>query len=247
MSLAVIDVAAGHGVTACFTTRAGGVSAGPWAGLNLGAATGDDLAKVRENRSRLCATVDVDPERVTIGHQVHGTDVRNIDAPSRPGRFTGALSGWPHGDGLVTDRSGIALVVLGADCLPVLLWRRDEARVAAVHAGWRGLVDGVLANVVAALGNPAQISAAIGPGVGPCCYPVDVGLRARFADRFGSATVQGGTVDLVTAAQIALAEAGVPQVTNVGACTSCNPDRFYSYRRDGARTGRHAGLIAIRP
>ncbi len=245
MTIELIDVPSRPGVTACFTTRSGGVSTGPWAGLNLGAATGDDPAAVRQNRRRLCAAAGVDPERTTLGHQVHGALVRGIDAPTRPGRFTGALSGWPEGDGLMTDRPGIALVVLGADCLPVLMWRQDEPRVAAAHAGWRGLVDGVLANAVTSLGKPARTCAAIGPGVGPCCYPVDAALRARFAGRFGADVVHGDGVDLAAAARVALGEAGADQVTSVGECTSCHPDRFYSYRRDGARTGRQAGLIAI--
>lgn len=246
MAVDLVDVHTRPGVTACFTTRSGGVSTDSWSGLNLGSTTGDDPSAVRENRRRLCAAVGVDPERATLGYQVHGALVRRIDAPTRPGRFTGALSGWPEGDGLTTDRSGLALVVLGADCLPVLLWRQDEPRIAATHAGWRGLVGGVLANAVAALGNPVRTSAAIGPGVGPCCYPVDAELRARFAGRFGADVVGGEAVDLAAAARVALTEAGIDQITSVGECTSCNPHRFYSYRRDGARTGRHAGLIAIR-
>ncbi len=246
MNVDLIDAGAPPGVIACFTTRSGGASAGPWAGLNLGSTTGDDPAAVRENRSLLCAATGVDPERATLGHQVHGAQVRGIDAPPHPGRFTGALAGWPQGDGLMTARPGIALVVLGADCLPVLLWRRDTRRVAAVHAGWRGLVDGVLQAAVATLGPAMDVRAAIGPGVGPCCYPVDVALRERFAAQFGAGVVDGDAVHLAAAARVALAEAGVDQVIDVGACTSCDPERFYSYRRDGARTGRHGGLIAIR-
>lgn len=247
MSLALIRVDAGRRVAAHFTTRAGGVSSGEWAGLNLGSTTGDDPAAVRENRRRLMTALELDPERATLGFQVHGADVRAITAPTRPGRFTGALSGWPEGDALVTDRPGIALVVLGADCLPVLLWRTDAPGVAAAHAGWRGLVGGVLANAVAALGDPAATAAAIGPGVGPCCYPVDASLRRTFADRFGAATVVGASVDLSRAARIALQAAGVPEeaITSTGDCTSCDAVRFYSYRRDGAQTGRQGGVIAI--
>jgi YfiH family protein len=223
------------------------VSSGEWAGLNLGSTTGDDPAAVRENRRRLMTALRLDPERATLGCQVHGPDVREITAPTRPGRFMGALSGWPEGDALTTDRAGIALVVLGADCLPVLLWRTDIPRVAAAHAGWRGLVVGVLAGAVAALGDPAVTAAAIGPGVGPCCYPVDAGLRRTFGDRFGAATVDGDAVDLARAARIELQTAGIPDlaITSAGVCTSCDAARFYSHRRDGARTGRHGGVIAI--
>lgn len=247
MSLDLVTVDAGHLIVARFTTRAGGVSTGDWAGLNLGSTTGDDPAAVRENRRRLMAALRLDPERATLGFQVHGAGVRTILAPPRPGRFTGALSGWPEGDALVTDRPGIALVVLGADCLPVLLWRTDAPRVAAAHAGWRGLVAGVLANAVAALGDPAATAAAIGPGVGPCCYPVDAELRRTFGARFGAETIHGDAVDLALAARIELRRAGIPEpaITSAGVCTSCDPARFYSYRRDGARTGRHGGVIAI--
>lgn len=249
MTPQLIPVDAGRRVIACFTTRADGVSSGEWAGLNLGSTTGDNPAAVRENRRRLMATLRLDPERATLGCQVHGPDVREITAPTRPGRFTGALSGWPESDALTTDRAGIALVVLGADCLPVLLWRTDIPRVAAAHAGWRGLVAGILAGAVAALGDPAVTAAAIGPGVGPCCYPVDAELRATFADRFGAETVHGDAVDLALAARVELEALGIPgsAIHSIGACTSCEAARFYSYRRDGARTGRHAGVIAIAP
>ncbi len=247
MSLDLIHVPAGPGVRACFTTRAGGVSTGPWAGLNLGSTTGDDRDAVRENRRRLCVALRLDHERVTLGYQVHGAAVREVDAPTRPGRFTGALSGWPAGDGVATGRRDLALVVLGADCLPVLLWRRGPVRVAAVHAGWRGLAGGILEEAVRALGDPRGIWAAIGPGVGPCCYPVDDALRARFAAGFGPHTVAGEAVDLAAAARVALTRAGVPgaRIATSGECTSCAPERFYSYRRDGAATGRHGAVIVI--
>lgn len=244
MSVELIEVPVGAGIAAWFTTRAGGVSVGGYAGLNLGSSNGDDPAAVRENRRRLCRAVGLDPERLTIGHQVHGADVRTITAPSRPGRFTGGLQGWPSGDGLVTDRPGLGLAVLGADCLPVLIWQRDARRVGALHAGWRGLVAGVLGAGVQALGGPRGVAAAIGPGVGPCCYPVDAALRDTFGARFGSATVQGEAVDLAAAAAIELDACGVEVAWTSGRCTSCD-DAFYSYRRDGERTGRHAGVIAV--
>jgi polyphenol oxidase len=242
MTLPLIEVPGPAGVRAVFTTRVGGVSTGQWAGLNVGASSGDAAAAVRENRTRLVDELRLDADRVTLGNQVHGTDVRWIDAPTRPGRFTGGLRSWPDGDGLATDVSGIALVVLGADCLPVLLWRTDGTGVAAAHAGWRGLIDGVLANAVTALGSGVETAAAIGPGAGPCCYQVDATLRSRFADRYGADTVSGDAVDLAGAATVALHEAGVGHVINLTECTVCNPDRFYSYRRDG-QTGRQAGVI----
>ena len=236
-------------VRAAFTTRAGGVSRGAYAGLNLGASTGDAREHVRENRARVCAALGLDPERATMGHQVHGTRVRLVGAPTRPGRFTGGLSRWPEGDALGTAAAGLPLVVLGADCLSVLIWRRDEGapRVGAAHAGWRGLVGGILGAVAPSVGPPERLAAAIGPGVGPCCYPVDAALRERFASAFGAATVRGRAVDLAAAALAALVRAGLPAsaVQAVEGCTSCEPGRFFSHRRDGEATGRQAGLIAI--
>jgi purine-nucleoside/S-methyl-5'-thioadenosine phosphorylase / adenosine deaminase len=241
----VLAAPAPPGVRAVFTTRVGGVSTGAAAGLNLGATGGDDPATVRENRRLLCADLGIDADRVTMGHQVHGAGVRAVDAPTRPGRFTGGLAGWPEGDGLVTDRPGIALVVLGADCLPVLAWRRDGTAVGAAHAGWRGLVEGVVEAMVAALGNPADVGVAVGPGIGPCCYPTGPVVRAAFTRRFGDAVVHGEGVDLARAARVALLRAGVGEedVWDSGACTSCDPARWFSYRRDGARAGRQAGVV----
>jgi polyphenol oxidase len=235
-------------VRAVFTTRAGGVSEGAFAGLNLGGKTADRPEHVRANRRLVCAALGLDGDRVTMGHQVHGADVRPVPAPTRPGRFTGGLRGWPAGDGLETTTHGMALVVLGADCLPALLWRVDRPAVAAVHAGWRGLVGGVLEAAVARLGDPARVAAAIGPGVGPCCYPVDAALRERFAAAFGDHSVRPPAVDLARAARSALVRAGVPHasVAAVEACTSCEEERFFSYRRDGPVTGRQAGIIWIR-
>jgi YfiH family protein len=232
-------------VGAVFTTREGGVSEGSWAGLNLGSSTADRPELVRENRRRLCRWLGLDGERVTMGAQVHGSAVRPVPAPTRPGRFTGALRPWPAGDGLLTERTGLALVVLAADCLPVLLWRRDRPAVAAVHAGWRGLLAGALGNALEGLGAPGRVAAAIGPGVGPCCYPVDAALRERFASAWGDAVVRPPAVDLAAAARAELERRGVPAaaIRRVEACTSCEPERFYSYRRDGERTGRHAGVV----
>lgn len=243
--LELIEIDTGAAGRAVFTTRRGGVSQGRFAELNLGSDIGDADDAVRRNRSLLCDALALDPERVSLGRQVHGAEVRTLDAPSRPGRFTGALRGWPQGDGLATRRPGLGLVVLGADCLPVLLWRRDEPAVAAAHAGWRGLVGGVLAAAVSALGSPERLGAAVGPGVAPCCYPVSREVRDAFATAFGRAVVRPPAVDLAAAARAALVAAGLEPsaIQVVEACTSCEAGRFYSYRRDGRSCGRQAGVV----
>ena len=244
MSAEVILVATGAPAGAGFTTRAGGVSAGPFASLNLGSDKDDPDDNVRENRRRACAPLGVDAAAVSANRQVHGADVRRV-ACAPAGGFTGHLRDWPQADGMVTEAAGAPLAVFGADCLPVLMWRRDRPLVGAAHAGWRGLVAGVLEATVAELGAPAATGVAIGPGIGPCCYPVSAEVRERFAGRFGDGVVAGEAVDLALAARRALVAAGVPDaaIQTVAACTSCEEARFFSYRRNGRGTGRQVGIV----
>lgn len=246
---AIIGVPTVAGVRALFTTRHGGVSNGPFESCNLGRGTGDRDNAVRENRRGLCDFLNVDPNVVRMGSQVHGTSVHDVDEPGEVGRFLGELSGWPDGDGLVTSVMGLPLLVLVADCVPVLLWSADGRRVGAVHAGWRGLVGGIIANALSAMASAVPVHAAIGPCAGPCCYEVDADLALRFADEFGPQVVAGRNVDLPQAARHALVQAGVADadIHRDGSCTVCTPERFFSYRRDGEATGRQAGIIWREP
>ena len=230
-------------VSAAFLTRQGGVSVGPWHGLNLSASTGDDPGAVRANRTRACAGLGIDPERVSMVRQVHGDGLVVADAPIRPGLFTGDLSGWPEGDALLSRGLDVPLLVLAADCVPVLIWRADGSAVAAVHAGWRGIIGGVVEAAVAAVDGPA--GAAIGPAVGVCHYPVDESLRGRFARDFGPETVVGEALDLALAVKICLERSGIKRSDTqvVGRCTACEPEVFFSHRRDGAPGGRHGAVI----
>lgn len=233
-----------RGVHAVFTTRLGGMSTGEYAALNLGIGSGDDLEAVRMNRRALAATCGFDPGRATTVIQVHGSDVVEVGAGGGAGRFTGELVGVAEADASTTAARDVALLTQGADCVPVLLWRTDSSRVAAAHAGWRGLVAGVLGNAVRSLGQ-GPVGAAIGPCVAPCCYPVDQSLREGLGAAFGHDVAVGDAVDLRLAARRALAAAGVEgeRIVDVDACTSCDAARFFSYRRDGERTGRQAGVI----
>jgi polyphenol oxidase len=234
---------------AVFTTRTGGLSGGPYASLNMGGTVGDDPADVAANRARVCATARIDAGRTVAGTQVHGVDVRSVGGTDADGRFLDVSTTWPEGDGLCTTEPGVPLAVFGADCLPILLWRRDLPAVAAVHAGWRGLVGGIIDVALAALGPPTSIAAAIGPGIGPCCYPVSGDIRDRFARRFGEGVVTGDAVDLAAAARQSLTQRGVAPsgVWTLATCTCCDTGRWFSFRRDGAPTGRQAGLIWAEP
>lgn len=233
------------GVRAVFTTRDGGSSTGPFATLNLSASTGDDLDAVRANRRATASALGFDADRAVVLEQVHGAAVVHAGPEGGRGSYAGALDAVDRGDASVTTARGVALHGMGADCPAVLLWCADGSAVAAAHAGWRGLVGGVLQAAVEAMpGEPAGMKAVVGPCVRPCCYPVGDDLRTTMAARFGDAVVVGDAVDLSAAARRALAQAGLAPtaISVVDECTSCS-DRFFSYRRDGAATGRHAGIV----
>lgn len=242
--LIAIDTDA-HGVRAVFSTRIGGVSTGAHASLNIGATTGDDPALVRSNRRSLAEDAGFDAARAATMCQVHGARVLDVDPVGGAGGYLALVDGVGEADSLVTSSPGVALAALGADCLPVLVWDREGRTVAAAHAGWRGLVAGVLEATVARVGDPSRIAAAVGPGIGPCCYAVDGALRDVMISRFGAGVVAGTAVNLAAAARAALQASGIPgtAVSVVECCTSCDERRFFSYRRDGAGTGRHGGVV----
>ena len=158
-----------------FSTRLGGVSEGPFESLNLGILTQDEPERVVENRRLLCAEVGVDPETATMPWQVHGADVKRAD-----GRGIVVRREFERCDGLWTDEPGRALAVLTADCLPIALARTNGSPgIAVLHAGWRGLLAGIVEAGVAALGG-GRPAAAIGPGIGPCCYEVSDEIATEF-------------------------------------------------------------------
>jgi YfiH family protein len=207
-----------------FATRLGGVSEGAFASLNLARMSADRDEDVTENRRLLCAAVRADPERLTMNRQTHSASVNRAHA----GRF-----GEP-GDGLWTDEPGVPMLKLTADCVPIAIARADggEPALALLHAGWRGLSEGVVRAGVDALGA-GRLAAIIGPAIGPCCYEVGPEVAARFdAD-----LLRRTHLDLWTASERALHAAGVDTVERVDLCTRCNPDLFFSHRRSGPRSG----------
>jgi YfiH family protein len=220
-----------------FSTRRGGVSAGPYESLNLGRLTADDGANVDENRERLAAAVGLPRERFMYGRQVHGATVRRATEP--PGAARRAVDE----DGQATAVRDAAVLVFVADCLPVMLVA--PGGVAALHCGWRGLAAGIVAEGVAALrevGGGGPISAAIGPGARACCYEVSEEVQAAFA---GLPVARAGerNLDLPGIARHRLEEAGVEAIHDTGLCTICGGEAlFFSHRRDKGVTGRQAGV-----
>ncbi|HEX5468142.1 MAG TPA: polyphenol oxidase family protein [Gaiellaceae bacterium] len=237
----LIEPRLGDGYYAAFSTREGGVSEGDFESLNLGILTEDDPERVVENRRLLCAAAEVEPETATMPWQVHGARVFEADGRGivTPG------TEFEQGDGLWTETPGRALGVLSADCFPVVLARRaGRPRIAVLHVGWRGLAAGLVETGMAALAGPAV--AAVGPGIGPCCYEVGDEVAEPFRARFGESVLRGRNLDLPEAIERALRAAGVEEVERTGHCTSCEPELFFSHRRDRGRTGRQGVIAAIR-
>jgi polyphenol oxidase len=222
-----------------FTTRRGGYSRGPYASLNLGRRTDDDPAAVERNRTALEAGLGV---RLGFVRQVHGARICELSAATAA-RHAAGPDQLPQADGLVSSEPGRAAAVLTADCLPVAI--AGERAVVMVHAGWRGLWDGVIAGGVEALraaGSDGRLTAAIGPGAGPCCYEVSDELHERFADQ-PQHVHRGRNLDLKAIARHQLEQAGVGEIHDIGICTICSdPGLLFSHRRDWGVTGRQAGI-----
>jgi YfiH family protein len=233
------------GAGAAFSTRRGGVSEPPFDTLNLGLLTDDHGEAVVENRQRLAAALGFSAEQVVFARQVHGTRLidhrgggqsrgsfRTLDDRKEPHDL-------PQADGHVVGETGLAPLVFVADCLPVAL--SGPGGVAMLHAGWRGLAGGILAAGAAAV---EARTAAIGPGIGACCYEVGPEVLEPFAD-LGAGIAAGRMLDLAEVARRLLARAGVERVESAGLCTSCEEELFFSHRRDEGRTGRQAGIAWI--
>jgi YfiH family protein len=225
------------GARVLLSTRHGGVSPEPFDSLNLGRLTDDDGANVDANRDRLAAAVGLPRERFLYGRQVHGARVRRASEPP------GAERPAEDEDGQATALRDAAALVFVADCLPVLL--SAGGAVAALHCGWRPLADGIIGEGITALrelGAEGPVSAVIGPGARGCCYEVGEDRFEHFA-HVPDARVGERNLDLPAVARHDLAGAGVAEVHDVGLCTICRPDVFFSHRADGGVTGRQAGVV----
>jgi YfiH family protein len=231
-----------------FFTRQGGTSEGVFASLNCSIGSGDDPAKVAENKRRACAALGLAPDRLVTGYQVHGNAVALVDAPWR-------YEDRPRVDALMTRQRGLALGVLTADCVPVLLADPAVPLVAAAHAGWRGAVGGVLEAVLAAMvGEGAEMSrivAGIGPSIGPRSYEVGAEFPAPFLAedqahaRFFAPAPRAGhfLFDLGLYVEAKLVRLGVGTVARTGGDTCAEPERFFSYRRTCLRGEKQFGHL----
>lgn len=237
--LIIPDWPAPAGVRAACTTRAGGVSQAPYASLNLGDHVGDATNAVAGNRARLRNVLNLPAEPCWL-QQVHGNCAVNAAAQSQP----------CQADAAYTDQPGVVCAVLTADCLPLLLCDRAGTRVAAVHAGWRGLANGVIERALESFAaSGGDLMAWLGPAIGPRAFEVGDEVRAEFVahDAAAKAAFQPARAghwyaDLYTLARQRLSARAVSAVYGGDYCTYTDAARFYSYRRDGS-TGRMASLI----
>jgi YfiH family protein len=214
------------------------VSRAPYAALNVGVLTGDEPSHVGENRRRLADSIERDPGGVVMARQVHGTELRRHEESQEPRVYADVQKSPEEVDAQATSNPDLTPLVMVADCLPVAMVGPEG--VAMTHCGWRGLAGGIVDEAARAVDAEA---AAIGPGIGPCCYEVGEEVLSAFDDL--DEIARGRMLDLSAVATALLQRAGVDAIESSGLCTSCNPELFYSHRRDGERTGRQAGLVWI--
>lgn len=228
-------------VKACTALRSGGVSTGVFASLNLSDSVGDAAELVAENRTLLMRSIGLAKQPMWLNQQ-HGKRVIGVD------QYRAGIAA----DGAVSRTCGSICTVTTADCLPVLLSAKDGREVAALHAGWRGLVRGIVRAGVSTMNTPPeQIQAWIGPAISAGVYEIGNEVRDAFLRRYPGASSafhasrpQHWYADLPRLASMLLRICGVNEVTLSGQCSFSDPSRFYSHRRDG-RTGRNASLIWI--
>jgi YfiH family protein len=235
LDLLVDPQARARGVLVAFAARSGGVSSGPFATLNLSGSVGDDPDRVSINRARVAAAASFDLKAVALARQVHGREVIEV------GSGDSGVRG--RADGLTTRAEGPVLGIFTADCAPVVI--EGDGCIGIVHAGWRGLVSGVVEAGVAAL--PGAERAWIGPCIHACCYEVGPEVVAAF-ERVSLPVAAHRRVDPARAAAAALRRAGVAEVAMADDCTHCSESegspRYFSHRRDG-RTGRQGSFIGL--
>lgn len=229
-----------HGAILACTTRRGGTSAPPYHALNLGRSTADAPAAVAENRRLTLRSLGIDPGRLATAGQVHGARVVRVEGPGHVADC----------DALVTTSRNLAIAVTTADCMSLLL--AAPGAVAAAHSGWRGTAERMPERVLASIGEaagcgPERVSVYFGPCIRACCYEVGPEVAAAFPDSVIRPRTPRPHLDLPLAARLQLEAAGVrpESIFDCGACTACGPEWYFSYRRDGAVSGRHWGVAAL--
>lgn len=246
------------GVQHGFSTRKGGVSPAPWDSLNLDDRRGDSHENVQENFRRLCGVLGMDVRRAVLSKQVHRDDVRVVTADDA-GKGLWRGQDYDSADALITNVPGLPLFVFSADCGVILLHDPVHHAVGAVHAGWRGTVMGIVRKAVEAMHaaygtDPADVQAAIGPSIGPCCFETDDDVPAALREAMGADAEpfmewngRKWHIDLKAVNRYWLQSAGVTHIDLCDHCTYCLESLYWSHRRTGLRRGEQAAVIALSP
>ncbi|MDR0999736.1 MAG: peptidoglycan editing factor PgeF [Clostridiales bacterium] len=243
------------------STRVGGVSPNPFESLNLGYGRGDDIANVNENFKRLCEALDINPNDMVFCAQTHKANLRRVCASDR-GKGYNKESDIRETDGLCTNDANVALVTFSADCVPILFLDPINRAIAAAHAGWRGTVARIASLMVKKMNEefgskPEDIVAGIGASIGQCCFEVDRPVAREFKEwnEYVSEAISPATqqvkyhVDLWGVNRAILISAGLmpEHIDSNALCTCCNPDLYFSHRRDKDARGSMASIILLLP
>lgn len=242
-----------HLVRHGFTGRTGGVSSGKITGLNLGFRVEDNPQSVKENYRLMAEDLELNLASTVLAKQTHTDNIR-IVTKEDAGKGISKESDIEDTDGLMTNLSGIPLVVFSADCVPLLFLDPVKKVIAAVHAGWRGTVKGIGGKAVSMMqehfgSNPGDILAAIGPSIGPCCFAFDQKDAQVFPDAYLTPQGEGKVlVDIWAMNRDQLLQQGIlPEHMDISSiCTVCHADRYYSYRTHREHTGRQGAVIMLR-
>ena len=245
-------------VTAFVTTRVGGLSNGHLSSLNMGLSEFEPAQATIGNRMLVCKAANIDFEKLTFQHQVHGSSITIVNENNAGAGNRVKAEALPDSDAMITATPGITLFAQAADCVPIAAYDPIRKVAAAIHAGWRGTAQRIAAKTIQKMVtdfgcNPQNILVGIGPSIGKCCYEVGPEVVDIFKREFGfaqslfTATENGQTLDLWSANQLQLEEVGVlaSNIEVAGICTKCCCDKFYSSRADSGKTGRFGVGIAI--
>ncbi len=254
------NISAAGGVAHGFASRLGGVSTGPCSELNLGLTRHDRPEAVRENYTRFCAALGTDVDRLVFSHQVHEDTIRVVQASDV---LADLFDPIPYdADGLITDQPGLCLTIYYADCIPVLLYDPVKKVIAAVHSGWRGTALGIAPQAVKKMADlygsdPKDVLAAIGPGIGPCCFETHDDVPTAMSAQLGDGVMDHVTtlpngkfqVDLKGILTWQLTAAGVTpdHLEVLPLCTGCHPELYWSHRKMGDQRGNQAAMIQLIP
>lgn len=248
-----------EGLIHAVTTRRGGISAGPFASLNLGLNTGDVFHVVRQNRRKVLSTLGWKPEALLSPVQIHGNRVVTVTQALGTGSIGDTDLGLGGCDGLLTREKGLVLMIKVADCFPVFLYDPVAEAIGLIHAGWRGIANGIITRAIEAMAvsfrcKPVHIAAGIGPGIGSCCFVVGEDVRVAFEKHNQSNAFPQTNGDerfycdlkKIIFAELLSCGLREERIRAADACTCCDEALFYSHRRDNGKTGRMAALIGLR-